>query len=162
MLSELTFPLLICISAIVFFIGVLGIWSYFAPTSGAIIASGEVRPNTSKGFEVIAQLNPLDIDQVKIGSSVRLSFSSYSFKKQIPIERKIQFISKDTEFNPRSNKFHYTVKIPIESKKIIIENPVIKLRAGLPVEVFIQTKKRTLFEYLMDSIINLKEKGMRE
>ncbi|WP_438466770.1 hypothetical protein [Marinomonas sp. PE14-40] len=160
--KEIKAPLYICFSAIGIFIGVFISWSYLAPTSGAVISSGEIRPNGSNKFEIIAQLNPLDIDQVDIGSSVRLIFSSYNFKQQKPIERYIYFISESTEFNPLTNQSYFIIKISLELEKFKKQNPNIKLRSGLPVEIFIKTQKRTLFDYLMDSIINLKEKGMRE
>lgn len=162
LLKEVKTSLYICLSTITIFIGVLLTWSYFAPTSGAIIAPGEVRKNASNQFEIVAQVNPLDIDQVDMDSSVRLMFTSYNFKQQTSIKRYVNFISESAEFNPLTNQSYFIIKVPIESKKLNEESPNIRLRSGLPVEVFIKTQKRTLFDYLMDSIINLKEKGMRE
>lgn len=162
LLNEIKIPLYTCFSAIAIFIGIFFTWSYFSPTSGAVIASGEIRPNKSGHLEVVVQLNPLDIDQVDIGTPVRLSFSSYSFKQQKPIHRQVQYISESTEFDPLTNRSYFIIKVPLEPENLQEENQNIKLRSGLPVEIFIKTQKRTLFDYLMDSIINLKEKGMRE
>ena len=162
LLNEIKIPLYICLSAIAIFIGLFLTWSYFAPTSGAVIASGETRTNRSNHLEIVAQLNPLDIDQVDIGTPVRLSFSSYSFKQQKPIHRQVKYISESTEFDPLTNQSYFIIKVPLEPENLKEESQNIKLRSGLPVEIFIKTQKRTLFEYLMDSIINLKEKGMRE
>lgn len=111
------------------------------PSNDALIAEVRVAPG--------------DIDQVKVGQTVKLKFSTVQASQTPEFDGTVQFVSPDLSEDPRTGQQYYTVRVATADKSF--DKKIFKKAAvGLPVEAYIQTESmsfmRYIFKPLMDQI----------
>lgn len=118
-------------------------------TIGAVLQPGqnvlEIVPN-SDALTVEARVDPADIDQIADGQNAVLMFSGLNRQTTPELEGRVTFVSasKTTE---ETGYAYYRVTVAISPEQL--DNlGGIKMRVGMPVEVFIQTGQRTMLSYL--------------
>lgn len=119
--------------------------------SQEIIGAGEVLMNiipASKQLIIIAKIKSTDIDNVFLDQEVEIFFKNF-YEKNLPkIKGKIFEIAKDVEVDKISGQNYFQAKINITSK---IDN--LTLSSGMPVEVYILQKTRSIGNYLLAPIL---------
>ena len=126
---------------------VLGMSAY---TEGGVIASGspilDIVPE-GEALIVNAQVSPIDIDQIQIGTTAEIRFSAFSSKTTPVMEGVVKTISADSLLDEITGMQYYlaTITLTEESRERLGE---LVLIPGMPAEVLINTGERTLFEYL--------------
>lgn len=119
--------------------------------SQEIIGAGEVLMNiipASKQLIIIAKIKSTDIDNVFLDQEVEIFFKNF-YEKNLPkIKGKIFEIAKDVEIDKISGQNYFQAKINITSK---IDN--LTLSSGMPVEVYILQKTRSIGNYLLAPIL---------
>ncbi|NOT85670.1 MAG: HlyD family type I secretion periplasmic adaptor subunit [Methylococcaceae bacterium] len=123
-------------------------------TEGGVITPGKpILDIVPEGEDLIisAQVSPLDIDRIKIGSIAEVRFTAFNSKTTPTMEGVISKLSADSFVNEANGLQYYlaTVDLTAESMKKLGS---LKLIPGMPAEVLINTGERTLFEYLMQPI----------
>jgi membrane fusion protein, epimerase transport system len=123
-------------------------------TEGGVISPGKpILDIVPKDEDLIinAQLSPLDIDNVKIGSIAEVRFSAFKSKTTPTMEGVVSKVSADSLVNEDTKSQYYLAIIDLtaDSQKKLGD---LKLVPGMPAEVLINTGERTLFEYLMQPI----------
>jgi membrane fusion protein, epimerase transport system len=123
-------------------------------TEGGVISPGKpILDIVPKDEDLIinAQVAPLDIDRVKIGSIAEVRFSAFNSKTTPTMEGVVNKVSADSFVNESTGAQYYlaTIDLTADSQKKLGD---LKLVPGMPAEVLINTGERTFFEYLMQPI----------
>lgn len=125
-----------------------------AHTQGGVIGAGQaVLDIVPEDEELIidVQVAPLDIDRIQIGTSAEVRFSAFNSNTTPVMIGKVQTISADSLQDQVTNMQYYQVKIELTPESYMRLGGLV-LIPGMPAEVFINTGKRTLFEYLMQPL----------
>jgi HlyD family secretion protein len=123
-------------------------------TIGGVIKAGEtimeVVPDSDE-LQVEAHVQPKDIDHVHMGQAAFVRFSAFNQRTTPQISGQVSFVSPDTTADPKSNSTFYTVRIVLsEDERHRLGSS--QLIPGMQAEVFVQTGKRTMLNYLMKPI----------
>ena len=123
-------------------------------TVGGVVGSGEpimlVVPEADK-LLVEARVSPIDIDQVRAGQEAHLMFSAFDRMTTPELTGKVSRVGADLSQDPQTGTQYYVVRVTIDEDKL----PDLKgltLVPGMPVEVFIQTGKRSVLSYVIKPI----------
>jgi HlyD family secretion protein len=133
-------------------------------TVGGVIAAGDpimlIVP-AADSLIVEAKVNPQDVDQLQLGQSAMLRFSSFNQRTTPEINGKVSRISADTTTDQRTGQSYYTIRIamPIEEVSRLGD---VRLIPGMPVEAFVQTGERTVFSYLAKPLSDQLMRAFRE
>lgn len=128
-------------------------------TVGGVISPGEqimliVPDNDALAVEV--KIAPRDIEQVYVGQSAFMRFSALS-RTTPEIEGDVVLVSADLTQDQRTGTSHYTARVSLKADQVE-RLAGAKLVPGMPVDVFIQTPRRTVLTYLIEP---LKEQAAR-
>jgi HlyD family secretion protein len=125
-----------------------------AHTIGGVIRPGdtimEIVPDT-EDLQVEARLQPKDIDQVRTGQSAFVRFSAFNQQVTPQLTGTVSYVSADTSRDQQTNAPYFTVKVVLsdqERRRLAGQ----QLVPGMPAEVFMQTRSRTMMSYLFRPI----------
>jgi HlyD family type I secretion membrane fusion protein len=94
-----------------------------------------------------AAISPADIDQVRAGQDARVQFSAFNVAATPEVPGKVVYVATDRTENPEGDLAFYTVRIELDPAAL--EKEGLKLRSGMPAEVFIETGSRSLLSYAL-------------
>lgn len=119
-------------------------------TQGGVVGSGqilmEVVPD-KQPLQITAQLPVNLIDKVSPGAQVELLFTAFNQSTTPRINGSITLIGADQLQNPSTDQPYYALHIQVEGENNeFIET--FNVRPGMPVEAFVRTGERSLFNYL--------------
>lgn len=135
-----------------------------AHTIGGVIAPGdkilEIVPDNDR-LIIESQIKPTDIDNIARGMTARVRFSAFKQRTTPSLNGVVEQISADALFNSNLNTSYYQAQlvVPTDEMKKIDGFPVVP---GMPVEVFIEGGVRTAMEYLLDPLLEVVRRGMKE
>ncbi len=119
---------------------------------GAVISPGEeimeIVPESPK-LIVEAHVSPTDIEDLQVGDQAILVFPNFSQRKLPRMEGELVSLSGDVIFDEVSGRPFYIARIAVPAGDIRYQETLDKLRPGMPADVTIVTKSRTLAEYLL-------------
>lgn len=125
-----------------------------AHTIGGVIRPGdtimEIVPDT-EDLQVEARLPPKDIDQVRNGQPAFVRFSAFNQRVTPQLTGTVSYVSADTSRDPQTNAPYFTVRVVLsdqERRRLAGQ----QLVPGMPAEVFMQTRSRTMMSYLFKPI----------
>lgn len=104
------------------------------------------------------RVSPADIDQVRLGQTVRLRFSAMQSAKSPEVAGKVMFVSPERTEDPRTGMPYYRVKVTGALEKV----GGAPLTNGMPVEAYITTGSRPFLSYLLQPIMDQLEKAFRQ
>ena len=135
-----------------------------ANTVGGVIAAGDpimlIVPE-SDNLTVEVKVDPKDIDQVQLGQTVVLRFSSFNVRTTPEINGTVSRIAADTSTDQRTGQSYYLVRIAMTAQELKRLGDV-KLTPGMPVEAFIETGERTMMSYLVKPLHDQRMRAFRE
>ena len=135
-----------------------------ANTVGGVIAAGDpvmlIVPE-SDNLTVEVKVDPKDIDQVQLGQTVVLRFSSFNVRTTPEINGTVSRIAADTSTDQRTGQSYYLVRIAMTAQELKRLGDV-KLTPGMPVEAFIETGERTMMSYLIKPMHDQLMRAFRE
>ncbi len=133
-------------------------------TVGGVITAGDaimmIVPEADN-LAVEAKVNPQDIDQLQLGQTALLRFTSFNQRTTPEIYGAVTRISADTSTDQRTGSNFYTVRIGLTPDEIARLGDV-KLVPGMPVEVFAQTADRTVLSFLAKPLLDQIKRAFRE
>jgi HlyD family secretion protein len=94
---------------------------------------------------VEVMVDPADIDQVKVGQTSQVHFTSFNRATTPEIPGKVSYVAKDRSDNPETKVSFFMVRIALDQAALKREN--MALRSGMPAEVHIETGSRSLLSY---------------
>jgi HlyD family secretion protein len=125
-----------------------------AHTIGGVIRAGdtimEIVPDT-EDLEIEARLQPKDIDQVRTGQPAFVRFSAFNQRVTPQLIGSVSYVSADTSRDQQTNAPYFTVRVILsdqERRRLAGQ----QLVPGMPAEVFMQTRSRTMMSYLFKPI----------
>jgi len=133
-------------------------------TVGGVISAGDaimlIVPEADN-LTVEAKVNPQDIDQLKIGQTALLRFTTFNQRTTPEINGIVSRISADISTDQRTGLSYYTVRIGLPPQEVARLGEV-KLVPGMPVEAFVQTGERTVLSYLIKPFYDQLTRAFRE
>lgn len=133
-------------------------------TIGGVVAPGDpVLRIVPKGAEMIfsAKVNPQDIDQVYKGQIANVHLSAFDQRTTPEVTGRVTLVSADsTQDDPNTPPyFKVHVELPKDQLARLKDKELVP---GMNAEVFIQTKSRFVFEYLLQPLTDQVRRTMRE
>jgi HlyD family secretion protein len=133
-------------------------------TVGGVVTAGQqimlVVPEADK-LIVEAKVQPMDIDQVRIGQAAVMRFSNFNSRTTPEVNGEVAVVSADVTQDQRTGLSFYTVRISVSPEEMLKLGEH-KLQPGMPVEVFIQTTVRTVVSYFVRPLQDQIAKAFRE
>ncbi len=133
-------------------------------TEGAVIGPGtpllEIVPK-DENLVIEAQLQPTDVDKVRVGQSADVRFVAFSQRTTPVVTGQVVNVSADRLVDRATNMPYFLTRIlvPEEEMKAL---KGLDLVPGMPAEVIIKTGKRTLLDYLMRPLTDGLARAFRE
>lgn len=133
-------------------------------TVGGVVGAGEAMMLIVPGGDVLtveARIAPHSIDQVRLGQTAVLRFSTFNQRTTPEIDGRVELVSADISPDQKTGASFYTVRIALPDHEIAKLRGH-KLVPGMPVEAFIQTGARTAMSYLIKPISDQLMRAWRE
>ncbi|WP_455296550.1 HlyD family type I secretion periplasmic adaptor subunit [Brucella pituitosa] len=135
-----------------------------AHTVGGVISPADVImqivPDNDQ-LVVEAQVRPDDIDQIMIGQRVLLRLTAFSQRTTPELSGNVLKIGAELTHDEKSGKSWYIVRVMIPDTELIRLGEL-KLIAGMPIEILIQTGDRTAISYLMKPLADQMYRAFKE
>ncbi|MFL0419173.1 HlyD family type I secretion periplasmic adaptor subunit [Sphingomonas sp. 179-I 2A4 NHS] len=96
---------------------------------------------------VEAMVSPADIDQVQNSQKARIRFTAFSNTASPEIGGRVIFVAPERTTVPEMRQAYYAVRLEVEQRDLA-RWPQLKLRPGMPAEIFIETNSRSMLSYL--------------
>ncbi|MEQ1807164.1 MAG: HlyD family type I secretion periplasmic adaptor subunit, partial [Burkholderiaceae bacterium] len=120
----------------------------------------EIVPDNQK-LIIEANVRPEDINRVQRGQAAQMRFTAFAYRSTKLVDGKVSYISADRMVDRQANTAFYVAHIEADATKLA-EAGDMKLLAGMPVEVYIEGDKRTVFQYLMEPLSQVVNRAGRE
>jgi HlyD family secretion protein len=133
-------------------------------TVGGVVTPGQSVMSIVPDADVLiieAKVPPQDIDQLRVGQAALLRFSAFNQRTTPELNGTTIFISPDVSTEQRTGAPFYVVCIRVPDNEIArLEG--LRLVAGMPVEAFFLTTKRTMLSYVMRPFSDQIHRSFRE
>ncbi|MEE9348026.1 MAG: HlyD family type I secretion periplasmic adaptor subunit [Robiginitomaculum sp.] len=110
---------------------------------------------------VEAQVAPSDIDQIYVGQETNVRLSAFNTRTTPELTGRVISTSANTVIDSVTGFAFYTVKIHIPSEELARLNGL-KLIPGMPAEGYMQTEKRSIWNYLIKPATDQLSHALRE
>lgn len=110
---------------------------------------------------VEARVRPEDINFVHSGAHADVRLTAFRQRITPTVDGRVTYISADRLMDKATNAPYYMVHVRV-SPEALREAGDLKLQAGMPAEVFIQTTARNALQYLLDPVLGFMQRSLRE
>ena len=119
-------------------------------TIGGVIRPAEVLmaivPDKDR-LLVEGMISPADVDQVHTGLPARIRFTSLNSTATPEIPGKVTFVAAERTTDREAKQTYYAVRVEVDEKALQAEKDI-RLKPGMPAEIFIETSTRSMLSYL--------------
>jgi HlyD family type I secretion membrane fusion protein len=145
-----------------------------APATGSVVGldvfteGGVVQPG-AKLMDIVPSDNPLivaarlklsDINDVAVGRRAEVQLTGVNYVERPRLYGAVQTVSADRLTDDKSGQGYYAVEVALDPDDV--KKSRIELQAGMPAEVIVPTRPRTLFEYLLGPLRDELTRAFRE
>ena len=137
-------------------------------TVGGVVAPGqtlmEIVPE-NKALVVQVQISPTDASDLYVGQAVQVRFPSVHDRTLPLLSGEITTVSADSFADERTGQSYFRAEVEVSPAELARVRQSIgkgRLRAGLPVEVVVPTRKRTALQYILEPLSGTFWKSLRE
>jgi membrane fusion protein, epimerase transport system len=116
---------------------------------------------SAEGLLVDAWIEPRDIDHVRAGGAAELRLGAFDSRSLPMLAASVQRVAPDVSQETADRLPRYRVQVAVSAAELA-RLPGVQLQAGMPVEVFIATPARTLWQYLAQPLGVFARRAMRE
>jgi HlyD family type I secretion membrane fusion protein len=137
-------------------------------TVGGVVTPGQVLMEIvpdSAALTVVAQVKPEDADSVRVGQKTEVRFSGLRQRNLPKVTGSVVRMSADSFADQRTGARFFRAEIevpPQEWRKLAAIDGVGELRPGLPAQIVILLRKRTVLEYLFEPMEQRLWRSFRE
>lgn len=132
-------------------------------TPGGVIGSGEpildIVP-LEDDLVVVAELSILDVDSIAVGQKSLVDFPSLPKRSMGRIDGEVTHVSADVIANPTTGQPFYEVRVSIRREGLPLQGQ--ELVAGMPANILIVTRERTMMSYLFTPWLDTLRTALRE
>ena len=135
-----------------------------AHTVGGVITPGETVLEIVPSREPLiieAQIEPVDSDEIKVGSPVMVRTMGAGEQRLPMVGGSVSSISADRIYDKARKAGYFLARIDVDREKILAARGV-DLRPGIPVEVMIKKKERSMITYLIDPVMRSFSHALKE
>jgi HlyD family type I secretion membrane fusion protein len=133
-------------------------------SAGAVIGPRdvlmEIMPVGAK-LVIEARVRPEDIVRIKPGAAVDVRLTAFSHRDTPVVVGQVDYISADAFTDQASGMRYYNIMVQV-SQEALNQAGNLYLQAGMPAEVYVKTKRRTIAAYLMEPVAGYLSRSMRE
>ena len=134
-------------------------------TVGAVVQSGatvvEIVP-TEEALTLELKIDPQDIDVVRVGQPAQVTLVAYPQRSLPKLHSTLESVSADALTDTHSGESYYLGKMRITEDELRRLGDDIRMLPGMPVQVMIETSKRTFAQYLISPILGSADRAFRE
>ena len=137
----------------------------FKMVGGVIRASEPILDIVPAGMDELiinARIRPTDIDEVVAGSPATVMFTAFHTRYLKRIKGEVVQVSADAFSDENTRERYYLVDVRIDRAHLHAEAPELVLTAGMPADIFITTKDRTVAQYLIQPFMRSFGRAFRE
>jgi HlyD family type I secretion membrane fusion protein len=110
---------------------------------------------------VEARVRPEDISYIHADAKADVRLTAFRQRITPTVEGRVSYISADRLVDKTNNVPYYVVQVRVSPEELRKAGDL-KLQAGMPAEVFIQTTPRNALEFLLDPVMGFLQRSMRE
>lgn len=133
-------------------------------TIGGVISAGQeimqIIPKREK-LILTARVLPGDIDQVSLGQATNVIFSALNADAPPELSGIVKFISPDSLINDIDGMPYFEVEVEVAKNEFSKLGGQV-LIPGMPADIFIQTRERSVMQYLLDPLRKTISRTMRD
>jgi len=133
-------------------------------TVGGVVNAGaplmEIVPSLDK-LVIEARVELTDVDKVRPELAAQIRLLAFSQRTTPTVAGRVVWVSADRIEDEKAKASYYTTRIDVDQTQLAALEGV-RLYPGMPVDVMIETGKRTMFQYLLAPIENTFAHAMRE
>lgn len=107
------------------------------------------------------RVRPEDISFVRQGAAADVRLTAFRQRITPTVGGTVTYVAADRVLDKATNTAYYTAHIRV-TPEALRDAGGLRLQAGMPAEVFIQTTSRSALEYLLDPITGFLQRSMRE
>ncbi|MEM7696002.1 MAG: HlyD family type I secretion periplasmic adaptor subunit [Pseudomonadota bacterium] len=134
-------------------------------TVGGVIAPGatilKIVPDADE-LIVEAQVAPINVDEIKDGQAADVMFSGLPMRDTPRLQATVKTVSPETTRDERTGVDFFTVRIALPESELRRMGDNVALVPGMPAEVFIRTRDRTVLSYLIEPLLDAANVAFRE
>lgn len=136
-------------------------------TEGAVVRPGErVMEIVPEGRELVveAQVRPEDADNLEIGQPAEVRITAFKGRAVAPLLGSVIRVSADRLTDERSGKGYFVAQVRVSADELdkAAKAGGSPVRAGLPAEAIIKTRKRTALQFLLEPLNQSLWRSFRE
>lgn len=120
----------------------------------------DILPSNEK-LVVEARVRPQDVNHVLADSPAEVRISAFDANTAPPLPARVSFVSPDRVSHPETGESWFVATVEVDTTPLR-RHPDLRLRAGMPAEVFVTTPERTLFAYLAKPFTTFTSRALRE
>jgi HlyD family type I secretion membrane fusion protein len=131
---------------------------------GEVLAAGAAIADVVPSNEMLvveARIRPQDIDHVYADASAKVRLAAFDARTTPLLPGRVTFVSPDRMSDPDTGESWFSATVEVDAAALE-DHPQIRLKAGMPAELFVTTSDRTLFEYLVEPITAFTNRALRE
>ena len=132
-----------------------------APATGSVVGldvfteGGVIQP-AAKLMDIVPSDNPLivdarlklsDINEVTVGRRTDVRLTGVNYMERPHLSGTVRTVSADRMTDDKSGQNYYSIEVALDANDV--KKSRVDLQAGMPAEVIVPTRPRTLFEYLI-------------
>jgi len=131
---------------------------------GVVSPSGEVMYIVPQNEKLIAEVKvrPQDIDLLTTGLLAKVQLSAFQSRLVPKLDGSVISVSADSFKDERSDEVYFKARIEIPESELTKLKENIQLIPGMPIDVFIITGSRTMWDYLVTPIKESAYRAFRE
>lgn len=126
-------------------------------TPGGVIQPGqtlmEIVPDEASQV-IVAQVDPADIDNLRVGLDTEVKFPGLRERNPPIVHGRVTRISADSFTDEKTGRSHYRAEVVVPQSELEkLGSAARSIRAGMPVQVVMLTRKRTVLAYLVEPLM---------
>lgn len=121
----------------------------------------EIAPS-GENLVVETRIEPNDIDDVRAGGAADVRLTAFDVRSTPLLAARVVFVSADAVADENdTRRRHFVAHVEVQAAELA-RHPQLRLRAGMPAEVYVTTTQRSLFAYLAKPLGLFADRAMRE
>lgn len=133
-------------------------------TLGGVIGAGEVVLDivpTEEKLVLDVEVTPVDIDVVEVGMEALVHLTALSSRVTPRITGTVVAVSAERISDPKTNRAYFLARVEVDADDVAALGDA-ELTVGMPAEVVIVAKERTMFDYLAQPFVDALRRAGRE
>jgi HlyD family type I secretion membrane fusion protein len=145
-----------------------------APATGAVVGlsvfteGGVIQPG-ARLLDIVPRDNPLiaearlplsDVNEVSLGRSADVRLTSIPRNERPTIRGEVMTVSADRLTDEHSGQGYYSIQVRLNAEDV--KKARLELQSGMPVEIVMPTRARTLVDYLVSPLLDEMTRAFRE